>query len=181
MKLLITLLGLTLFLGYAPLAFARDTERAVRVLRSKGTAYFDDEKLGKHVALTRGMYLPLGGTIVTEEDGSAFVRMRDGSLLNLGKSTRLKLSGYEFQPKKKRRASFKLFVGRIWARISEFVGSENEYVIETQNAVSGVRGTEFIAAYDENGESSVMVVRGSVEMRDLDGSLSQLHGQTRLI
>jgi hypothetical protein len=68
-------------------------------------------------------------------------------------------------------------VGKVWARVTSwFGGGTNDFSISTNNAVAGVRGTELIVIADPDGQTTVLVVHGLVEMSDLAGGAAQMLG-----
>jgi len=139
-------------------------DTSARVLALRGAAYLDTGSA--QIELFRGMAVDPPVTIVTEADSAIRLRLEDGSIVKLGASTRMTLDRFDLDQKRKRRASFKLSVGRLWAKVTDWVGGKTNYEVETTNAVVGIRGTEFVLSFDDSGVSKVLVVDGTVEMQD---------------
>ncbi len=146
---------------------------SARVLAFRGAAYIDTGDA--QLELFRGMQIEAPATIVTEDDSAVRLRLDDGSILKLGSSTRMTLDRLDHEPNR-RRASVKLTIGRLWAKVANWIGGETRYDLETANAVVGIRGTELVVSFDDNGRSKVLVVGGTVTMQDQAAKVSEQVG-----
>ena len=54
-----------------------------------------------------------------------------------------------------RKLSARLFLGKLWAKVTSAIQGEQKFQVETENAVAGVRGTTF--RVDANQDKSVLV------------------------
>lgn len=154
---------------------AAEPGRAARVLGVRGTATLLDESTGTKRPVEKGMVLRERSTIETKADAAVQLRLGDGSVLGVGPSARMTVDAFEYEPQKKRKVSFKVGVGKVWARVTSwFGGGTNDFSISTNNAVAGVRGTELIVIADPNGQTTVLVVHGLVAMSDLAGGPAQM-------
>lgn len=112
----------------------------------------------------------LQGTPLQDEDviqtGAASrleISMTDGSALRLGENTRLEL---RVAPPTGKAFAARLWLGAVWAKVHKLLQDES-FRVETENAVAGVRGTEFVVeAGGRSRGDSVRVYEGSVEVRD---------------
>ncbi len=156
-------------------ALAEEATPVGRVLQLRGTVELIAGDDAPRVAVERGTPLYAGQTVVTAAASAAQLRMEDGSLLSLGSSTRVTLAGYEARAGGARRGRLQLTVGRIWARVTSWLGTDSEFEVHTDNAVAGVRGTSFIVQFGPAG-TSVTVVDGSVAMRDAAATMEQVLG-----
>ncbi|MEM6730182.1 MAG: FecR family protein [Myxococcota bacterium] len=68
------------------------------------------------------------------------------------------------------RSSVKLFLGKIWAKVSELGGESFE--VETETAVAGVRGTEFIVSVGK--DARVKVLEGTVAVTSVSSRQSEV-------
>jgi hypothetical protein len=147
-----------------------------RVLAVRGAARVINEMSKVETQLVRGMVIQPPSTLVTDSGAAVRVRLADGSIISLGSSTRMKLDRFDHKTRRKRRARFKLAIGRMWAKVTGWLGGDSRYEIETGNAVAGVRGTEFVVHYDENGVSSVLVVSGTLSMQNTANEIAERIG-----
>lgn len=169
------IVSLVLVLGpaFASAAQANGVGRAVIVRGSVGVA----RGSGESVSLVIGDRLQEGDTVEVGEHGFARLLMKDGSLLDLGSGTRIALSVYEYsQAAKRRRASLRVFIGRVWARIAKAFAGEPSYVLNSDNAVAGVRGTELVFDVAQDGTADLVVVEGSVALTSKLTGASDLFG-----
>jgi len=112
--------------------------------------------------LESGAEVHAGDTIETGEGGRVEIALTSGTLLRLGESSRVTLK--EEVPQKAFNA--RLLLGNVWARVHKLVSGET-FQIETENAVAGVRGTEFRVEVAPQKEDLVRVYEGVVQV---DGS-----------
>jgi hypothetical protein len=121
------------------------------------------------VALKRGDYLEEGDTVETALSGSVRLLMRDKSVLALPARASMRITNYAVNPDaKKRRVRLKILAGRLWAAVSEALGTGSKYEVESDNAVAGVRGTELVFDVGETGNAVVTVITGEVQLRSAD-------------
>jgi hypothetical protein len=167
---------LSLFVLLIALPALAETPKAVgRVLALRGVVEVQSPGGETRSAAGRGTLLFPGQTLITAEASAVQIRMEDGTLVGLGSSTRLTLASYEVEVPRQRRGRLQLGVGRIWARVTSFFGSDSEFEVHTDNAVAGVRGTSFIVELGPAG-TKVSVVDGSVAMADAAAKLEQVLG-----
>ncbi len=91
-----------------------------------------------------------GDTIRTGTPGRARVLFSDDSVLNLGDATTIVVDEAVFDQSKGAASTLlHLLGGKVRALVSDYYSSgQGSYQIETATAVSGVRGTEFVMAFD---------------------------------
>ena len=107
-----------------------------------------------------------GDLVQTGPDSRVEIAMATGSVLRLGPDARLELRS---APASGKAFSAKLWLGSVWAKVHKLLQDETFHV-ETENAVAGVRGTEFLVeAGAQGGEDRVRVYEGAVEVRDHGG------------
>ena len=99
------------------------------------------------------------------------MRLPSGTLIRLAPDTVIELGAItKGDPAAKRRESVRMSVGRLWARVSRLFGDESSFEVNTENAVAGVRGTEFFAIAGPNGEQYI-VDHGSVNVSNNGNSI----------
>ena len=116
--------------------------------------------------LHAGAQLREGDLVQTGERSRLEILLATGSIVRLGPRSRLEL---RTAPIETRSFSARLLFGNLWAKVNKLVARQR-FEIETQNAVAGVRGTEFRIAAASSGESLLRVYEGTVEMRDHAGT-----------
>ena len=151
----------TLFLALAAVpAFADD---AGKIVSMEGTVEIG--RRGAFTLATIGGAIVSGDTIRTGTPGRARVLFVDDSVLNLGDATTLLVDETVFDSSRGAASTMlRLLGGKVRALVSEYYSKgQGSYTIETTTAVSGVRGTEFIVAFDAKTEfSQVLGLGGSV-------------------
>lgn len=135
---------------FALLAFSSVAEDYAGVVKTgKGTSSV--ERAGQQIALTPGVQLKPGDTILTGDAGYVGITMRDDTLLTLGPRSSLRLDEYAFDAKTHdgnflaslSRGVLSVVTGLIARR------SPESFVVKTRISTMGVRGTEFIVEANE--------------------------------
>ena len=154
------------FAGWAALAFAfvlvllplsrlSAQEPSAQVSALEGAALRTD-KAGAKLRLETGAPVSEGDTIETGPASRLELRFADRSILRLGALAKLRLTAAQFGGgPSKRRMSARLFFGNLWAKVTSVVSGDQQFQIETENAVAGVRGTTF--RVDARADKSVLV------------------------
>jgi hypothetical protein len=128
---------------------------AVTVQRGDGTSQI----------LRGGTSLREGDVIQTGADSRVEMSLSDGSTLRLGENAKFEV---RVSPPSGRIFTARLWLGEVWAKVHKLLQDE-AFQVETENAVAGVRGTEFTVAAGGAGDNSVRVYSGTVEVRDHAG------------
>jgi len=111
----------------------------------------------------------LGEEIVeTEPESKAALIFDDGSRIELGPSTRLKVNDQVYTGA----SSVLLYIGRLFAHILPAQNEESVFTVQTLTATAGVRGTDFEAAAGMDGASLVGVDEGAVDVISEEGSIT---------
>lgn len=156
-------------------AFAQAEEPAIgRVASLRGAAtvrHAQSPDLDEPLAV--GTVIRKSDVLVTGPASSLRILMQDKSLLDLGERSRVSLLSYGVKNGRRESASVKVWIGRLWARVSTSIAGEKNFEVTTPNAVAGVRGTRFLVDVSPTGETSVTVEEGAVEFGGL-GKLGQL-------
>ena len=75
------------------------------------------------VALKQGASIQASDRLKTDASAKLEAKLQDGSMLRLGANSELKLQDVRFD-KKKKQVRTKLFVGRLWAKVTSLFGSD---------------------------------------------------------
>ena len=121
-----------------------------------------DSKGSAWTSIKRGAKLYAGDRVKSKKGSRAEATLRDGSVLRIGSGSEIKLQSFEYNKKNNtRKVSTRLFVGRLWAKVTSFFGGQ-KFEVRTRNAVAGVRGTRFSAQRSSDGTTQIKVYGGKV-------------------
>ncbi|HID36298.1 MAG TPA: hypothetical protein EYP39_02810 [Ghiorsea sp.] len=98
---------------------------------------------GKVWRLQQGDEVNRDHTIVTEEKSVASVELVDGSMLNVGANTRLKLQQYVQETSQASSMNFNVLWGNVRYFVKKIIDPNAAFNVKTTTAAIGVRGTEF--------------------------------------
>lgn len=117
------------------------------------------------VPLRGGERLPEGTTVQTGSDGSAVVRLADGSLLRLAAGSQMKIDRARRYPAIDHVSSgVTVEQGRVEVEASKAVGGKPGFEVRTPQGLLGVRGTEFrVAVNGERQTTGGEVLEGTVQ------------------
>jgi len=143
-------------------ATVADAADAGRIVSMEGTVEIG--RAGAFAAVQTGAGVQAGDTVRTGNPGRARILFTDDSVLNVGDSSTLVIDESVFDPNKGAASTMMhLIGGKVRALVSEYYsGTQASYRIETTTAVSGVRGTEFIMAYDAKTKTSTVLGLGGI-------------------
>jgi hypothetical protein len=150
-----------LFLAFA--ATVAEADDVGRIVSMEGTVEIG--RAGAFARVENGASVQAGDTVRTGNPGRARILFPDESVLNVGDDSTILIDESVFDPNKGAASTMMhLLGGKVRALVSEYYsGSRASYQIETTTAVSGVRGTEFVMAYDPKTKlSTVLGLGGSV-------------------
>jgi ferric-dicitrate binding protein FerR (iron transport regulator) len=122
---------------------------------------------GAPAPLAEGDPLREGDTVQTSPGARLEISLASGSVIRLGESTRLLLGASVPQ----KAFSARLFLGNLWTKVHKLLAQET-FHIETENAVAGVRGTEFRIEVAEGKDDLLRVYEGAVQVEAHDGKWS---------
>jgi hypothetical protein len=121
-------------------------------------------------ALSEGQKIGRGDEIRTGTDGSVELLLVDESVLKIGPDTHVRVREAGMVEATKLSTNiFDLIVGKVRAVVAPFVNAESQFIIETENTVVGVRGTDFGVSHDpKTRETEVVSMDGDLELRPKD-------------
>jgi len=155
--------GLAAGLFWFSVGLAAADLQVAQVLEVKGSAAIYNQQGMARAALKGGSVVGEEG-VETGQGRKLTLALDDGSRLELGPNTRLKLNDQETSDT----ISVFLFIGRLLAHISPMKSEEPVFSVQTLTTTAGVRGTDFEAAAGMDGGSLVSVESGAVELA-MDG------------
>lgn len=103
--------------------------------------------------------------VETAPAGRARIRLDDGSTLNVGSASSLRIARHDAAAQ---RTELELRYGRIRSDVVRLARPGASYEVRTPVGTAGVTGTDFYLAY-ENGAATLVVFRGSVRFCNLAG------------
>ena len=162
-----------LLLIFPASAFAQATAEprgAMTVTWLDGGATDTPKSSGEGRPLARGDLVHEGDAIETAPGGRLEITIGTGTILRIGESSRVELraaalGGTTFRAR--------LLLGNFWAKVHKLVAGDS-FEVETQNAVAGVRGTEFRVEAGSGGSADlVRVYEGTVVCQGREGGWSR--------
>jgi len=114
---------------------------------------------GTWTAAAAGAAVEQGDTLRTGKPGKLRVVFRDDSVLSLGPGSEVVIDEQVFDPAQSSyRSVINLIRGKVRALVSDYYQQPRaSYEVKTRTAVAGVRGTEFVIAFDEDAEVTEVV------------------------
>lgn len=135
----------------------------VRVTWQKGEVSIGLSQKGPWQTLKSGMPVTAGSFIKTGKDSMIELTMPDNSIIRLASDTLFELSQAFFPEDKPRMFSSKLFIGKMWAKVtSAFKRKRGTFNTSTYTAVAGVRGTTYNLKAKADKSTEILVYDGKV-------------------
>lgn len=116
-----------------------------------------------------------GDVLRAKSMSRAQITFIDNSVITISPRSRLAIQAYEFDPaKKKRNAVLRIFQGLAHVVVSKlYKVEEPDFIIETNTAVTGVRGTDFGVRLQPN-SSTILNFKGLVQVANIFPEVGQL-------
>ena len=120
----------------------------------------------KWLTLVEGDKLGVGDTIETGTEGTVEIKLVDGSVLKIGPDSRVLIKELGMvEVTKVTTSTFGLLRGKIRAIVNPFLIKESRFMIETENATVGTRGTDFGTSFNpDTGETYVIGISDCVSV-----------------
>jgi len=127
------------------------------------------------VALKLNDTVEPGDVIRTKSRSKAQITFIDHSLLTLSQNGRMAIEEFQFDPSQgKRRALLEIAQGLALAVVNKILpAKEPDFVIKTQTAIMGVRGTEF-GILNEPNRSTILNFQGRLQVSNISPKMSRL-------
>jgi hypothetical protein len=106
-----------------------------------------------------------GDTLTTDRGGRARVALDDGSILNVGSDSSIRVVSHDAAAQ---RTQIQLAYGRLRSSAVRLARAGSSFEVRTPTAVAGVVGTDFFMAF-ENNISRLIVFEGKVNFCNLAG------------
>jgi hypothetical protein len=159
---------LTAILGVALMAgghaSANDVHGVLQVV--KGDVQIKSVKDGKTSKAKVGGKIFPKDTIITGKDSRAKIVMVDKNVINVSPDSSLEIQNYEYAPEQgKKDVLLNVIYGKVRSKVEQkYDGKGAKFQVKTPTAVAGVRGTDFMASFNQsNRASSVVTFEGRVE------------------
>ena len=128
--------------------------------------------------LVVGARLHENDIIETEHNGSVLVEFDDGNEFTMTPKSTLKIIRAKFMAaEQKRQTVLELIKGKVRSKVKKkYEGASNYYRVKTRSAVAGVRGTDFVVSFSDEGKevTTVSTLTGTVELSNEDKSQRRL-------
>lgn len=112
-----------------------------------------------------------GDTIITGADSRAKVVMSDRNVINISPDTEIKIAQYKNDAATgKKNVELDLLKGKVRNNVEQkYDEKESKFQVKTLTAVAGVRGTQFVVAFDPGSRiTSVTTFKGAVTLASLN-------------
>lgn len=111
-----------------------------------------------------GLQVFNGDTFETKHDGKVRVRFidgaDDGSVMTVAANSSVKIENVKIDSKAgSRKIALDLIRGKVRNQVKRKYDGDNSYTVKTRTAVAGVRGTDFVASFEEGSSGWVSEVR----------------------
>lgn len=125
----------------------------------KGDVKVTSSKTGKTDPAKVGTKVYSGDTIASGAESRAKIVMSDKNVINISPESKITIAKYENDPKSdKRNVELKVDYGKVRASVEQkYDGEKNKFNIRTPTAVAGVRGTDFMMAFNSTTQQTRIV------------------------
>lgn len=136
---------------------------AASVTYLKGKAYISSARNGPWQPLVIGAKVTANHFIKTGTSGLIELTLPDRSIVRLAPDTLFKIDQSFFPPKLTRRFSARLFLGKMWAKVTHRLGKpRGTFDTHTPTMVAGVRGTVYDLRTADDKSTDIRVYEGKV-------------------
>jgi hypothetical protein len=124
---------------------------------------------GAETALKVGDGIDTGDIIMTKQNGRLRIVLSDGSLLNIGPSSSLKIVRFDLQPPQ---TQIELTSGRMRVRAVQLSQSSSSRTVQTPTAIAWVAGPDLIIEAHPNA-TTVLCIEGSAVVGNIDPAITK--------
>lgn len=161
--LMITLIAV--LAGRPPAASAQPTPVAnVETIAGAGNLFYQDDGKPSWYRAFVAMESFLGQHLKTDADSVATVRFKLGGLININKASEMEIMGT--RDAKLVGNTLLIKSGSLWARVSK---QKEELRIKSAGGVMAIKGTEFVVQVQENGDTTLSLIEGTVAIEPVEG------------
>jgi ferric-dicitrate binding protein FerR (iron transport regulator) len=117
-----------------------------------------------------------GDTVQTQNTGRVRIGLKDGSTLNVGARSTMKIVSHDAQTQQ---TAIELTAGKLRSQVQKIdkqAHPDGKFEVTTQTAVIGVVGTEFVVEAEDNKDkkkrrTTVWCIEGVVKVRNIDAAI----------
>lgn len=137
------------------------------VLSIDGSVTVKYNKTDLWVILKENTNITKGDQIKTQVNSEVNLEFPDGSIVKIGSESHIIVKNMGMvEVTKLSENKFDLFYGKIRAVVAPFLNDNSKFVIETENATIGVRGTDFGVYYDfDTAKTELFCIEGEILMK----------------
>jgi hypothetical protein len=123
----------------------------------------------KTTVLEEGSSVFEGDVIKTQADSRVKILFQDDSIIVVGPESQLQINQNVYSSAEgKRESNFKLLLGKIRVMVNKHLAaSGTKFEVQTNTAVTGVRGTHFIIEVSGGDGTNVYTIEGELSVRNL--------------
>ncbi len=133
----------------------------VAMVQGTARVFAKDTTVGR--TLKVGDLLKKEDTVKTARKTRLEIRFPDGTLIRLGENSTLRMRDVSYNKQtESKNIKVNLSTGRLWAKVKKFTTTDSSVVVETSNAVAGVRGTVYRVNVEDDQSALIRVYDGSV-------------------
>lgn len=140
----------------------------------KGSVTIKDPS-GNTVQIKEGMPVREKDIVDTTGNGQAQIKFNDGNVVHVREDSQMKVNKYDVEDKADKTAVLELLKGKIRNQvIKKYDGKQSRFEIKTKAAVAGVRGTDFVVSWIEDGKNITRIdaFEGEVKLNGLQAEES---------
>jgi hypothetical protein len=139
---------------------------AAKVTFTKNEVFLGEQQEGPWKVLEKGMGIQEGQFVKTGKSGLVEITLPDKSVVRLAPDTVFRLDQAYFPKEGRRKFRAKIFLGKLWAKITRIVGDpRGSFDVQTPTAVVGVRGTVYNLLAKADKSLDVLVYEGRVGVK----------------
>jgi len=137
--------------------------KTARVSHVHGDVFIGATDKGPWQPAKKGLTISADNFIKTGDPGRVELTMPDGSVVRLASNTLFKINQASFPEKEARKFSVRLFLGKMWAKVTSRIGSpRGTFNAHTPTAVAGVRGTVYNLEVAKDTSTNIWVYDGKI-------------------
>jgi len=144
--------------------FAKEQHIAI-VSKSEGKVYALKEGATDWISVKQDDVFSKGDILKTEENSSCEMYLVNGTIFEMGPSSRMKIVTLIGSKKKVKQTTLELEMGELFSKVEKKI----DYSVKMPQAVCAVRGTEFVTAVSKD-QSEVGVFDGKVAVANYERS-----------
>ncbi|MCD6423200.1 MAG: FecR domain-containing protein [Elusimicrobia bacterium] len=151
---------------FVSLSFLQAAEQHIAIVsKSEGNVFALKQGATNWIKVKQDDVFSEGDILKTEENSSCEMYLINGTIFEMGSSSRLKIVTLTGTEKKIKQSTLELEMGELFSKVEKGI----DYSVKMPQAVCAVRGTEFVAAVSRE-QSEVAVFDGKVGVSNYERS-----------